>query len=252
MKSYRKSLHVRRDIPSADFPKAFKDGGLVEELLSDQLLRMKRGEKWKPVDLRKLPKRLAFGLVFLDWIGDLSEIVENMNIVITDLHRLRRRRHLRAQELWARYRLLARTFFYEFYRIKEVLGRFLKQLKILGAIDEQDRKKTTKEIISVLLKPMIDARNKITHDTMCILEEEKEAYIVTAAAAARSHVVDTRTGRIIQPHEPIGGAASSLASEFTQIAKFRVDFLQRFTEEIATELVNDAFLEKMPKTSDAS
>lgn len=243
---HRKSANVQMYIPIPVVPKCFTDKEVVEKLLVDLVERQRRGEIRGfrvAVPQNKLPKKLAFAWVFIGWHADLEEIVDNLNLVISDLYRLSSNRRHTAKWLWARYRLLVRTFLYEFYRIKDVLAQFLKKMEKLGATNKKDRKKTIDLVTSTLLKPMIDTRNQITHNQMRVIEEEYRAYSTVLAEAAGRVLADMKTGRRVKPHEDIGERAVEIAKELTKPAKLVIKLLQDFTDEIAKDLILDNFLE---------
>jgi len=83
-----------------------------------------------------IPKWTPYlSLCFDVWllICDINDIFENINIVLNDLKKLRERpdlfeKHINGN-LRTRYNLLARTFFYEFFRIKECYNIFFGSLE---------------------------------------------------------------------------------------------------------------------------
>jgi hypothetical protein len=224
---------LQENIPKLEWPKALSDSSLMEEMAKCHLECISKGGRTFNWDKYKnLPLRIRVAYAFLDWQGDLNEIVDHLNIVTGDLATLSERVDLPGDELWSRYRLLARTALNEFYRVKEVSDLFFKELKTLGLIDEPERQGFSL-VMRDLLGKLIDVRNKITHDNMPVVEEERRALLTVMFESAGLVLVSKTTGERFQPSLEIGEIASKVASEFTTMARELFATLQTISDEAA-------------------
>ena len=85
---------------------------------------------WKEFDKRPLPIRVS--LAFFLWHSDVNEIVDSVNIALSDLYDLEHHTNMSAKELWLRYRLLTRTAIYESHRLYDVTRKFFADLQRIG------------------------------------------------------------------------------------------------------------------------
>ncbi|WP_052494138.1 replication endonuclease [Nitrosospira sp. NpAV] len=72
------------------------------------------------IDLGAVDKGLDVALFFFYWVSETNEIIENINAVLTDMRELPTNYAFLRGSPKTRYYLLVRTFFYEFYRFREI------------------------------------------------------------------------------------------------------------------------------------
>ena len=186
---------LQENMPKLEWPKAFGESSFIEQIAKAHLECMSKGGRTFDWDKYKSqPLRIRTAWAFVDWQGDLNDIVDHLNIVTGDLAALSARVDLSGGELWARYRLLVRTALNEFYRVKEVSDLFYKELKTLDLIGEPDRHGLS-QMMRDALGTLIDARNHVTHVGMHVIEEERRAVLTVMAEDAGLVFVSTANER---------------------------------------------------------
>lgn len=226
---------AKENISHLEWPKVFQDSAFLEEMVaifkecSNPRLRV-----WDADQFNRKPLKQRLAYAFVDWLGDLNEIVDHVNIATADLLALSERKNLSAQELWARYRMLVRITLTEFYRVKEASEPFYKDLQKLGLICEADRRGFS-QMTRDILEPLIQIRNQITHKGMHVLEEELRAFftvIFETGLGAKKELRD-----VLDPAVEIGEIASKIGSELLGIGQRLFGALQRISDELARLLV---------------
>lgn len=188
-----------RKITQIKFPKIFQNQA---EELSDYCLKQYQKLSGKDVfnsDLdpfHNCPQHLKMCTIFLEWISDAHEIIDNLNIILNDLASIGGQSSSLNREMWLRYRLLVRTFFYEFSRIKGKFNRFLKNLQKLGYFNGTLRKEMYAKFTSSI-EPIIKIRNNITHGHMQVLEEERELILAAHLYEGGYGMLNKITGKIV-------------------------------------------------------
>ena len=94
---------------------------LITETIERDGLPIKSGE----INLGKLDLRLEIAHFYLSWISECNEVIANLNLTLADLRALPERLHILGGLPWSRYKLLVRTFFHEFYRLREIFNTAL-------------------------------------------------------------------------------------------------------------------------------
>jgi len=189
--------------------------------------------------------RTAFAFSF--WQGNLNEIVAYLNIVTGDLITLSACVDLSANDLWHRYRLLVRTAFNEFYRVKAISDTFLKDLKRLDLIDEGIRQGIS-QIIRDFLKPLTEVRNQAVHKDLRVRDDELSAYGIAVLVSAGKALVSTETGEVVQPSSEIGNIAAKVGNDLREAGRETFGALQRLNEFLEKEIA-DAVLAGSKKAS---
>jgi len=221
---------MQENIQKLEWPEAFGEDSFIEKVVKAHMACTKAGGReydWEKYNSQPISIRTAWA--FLDWLGDLNEIVDHLNIVTSDLAGLSDRTDLSGSELWARYRLLVRTALNEFFRVKEVSHLFYKDLKKMDLINELDRQGMS-QMIRDLLGMLIDARNRITHVCMPVIEEERLALFSAMVEEAGLVLVSKTTRERVQTASEVGMIASKVASEFTTRAQEIFGVLQNISD----------------------
>lgn len=112
--------------------------------------------------LGKVDKETDVALIFFYWISDINEIVDNLNIVLSDLRALPVHYILLNGSPKVRYELLVRTFFYEFYRFRETHNQFVKVAGHRGFIEKKDVPRL-RNLLHDAFKNIINLRNAFVH-----------------------------------------------------------------------------------------
>lgn len=136
------------------------------------------------VIIPKLTEEQTIALVLFRLIGEVNELIDNLNIVLSDLGRLAAYSPLFSMygTPLKRYKLLLRSFFYEFSRFEDLHGYFLKMMEELGKVSKQDRQAMRASFYD-RIKPMLDTRNRMLHGLTAGLEKcvPPEAFLLEFA-----------------------------------------------------------------------
>ncbi|HLZ19874.1 MAG TPA: hypothetical protein VKO67_09685 [Smithellaceae bacterium] len=132
-----------------------------------------------------LPKSLS--MYFIVWLllNNVNDIIENINLVLNDLKIMRDDPALLDQDMFGdivlRYKLLVRTYFYEFYRFKECYNSFLTYCRNLGACDAKQVKEL-RSLFYEMFKENIQVRREMVHYTY-LWSGEKHGRLLMASFA---------------------------------------------------------------------
>jgi hypothetical protein len=101
-------------------------------------------------------------LSYLKLVGDIQDVMDNIELVLADLVSLSDRPPQDAKEGERRYFLLTKIFFYELLRIRDAIPRFLKRLEEQGLMSKGDRH-ATKKLMEQQLSEHYLIRNVYLH-----------------------------------------------------------------------------------------
>jgi hypothetical protein len=114
------------------------------------------------IDPGVLSDRLSRAYFTFQFIAELNEVIENLNLIVMDIGDLPTRHVLWRGSAYARFHLLLRSYFHEFYRLREIVSRLLKKAKKRGYIDREDVR-FTQETLRAAIGDAIWLRNLLVH-----------------------------------------------------------------------------------------
>lgn len=130
-------------IPDIEYPEAFKPE--LSSLNSFFPASVEFNDEDHSISFKKtLTREQRIASSYLRIVSEVSDIVENLNIVVEDLRTLARIPPFSPSEAERRYILLTKVFFYELLRIRDGLGRFLKRLENYGIVTKEQRRDSRK------------------------------------------------------------------------------------------------------------
>jgi hypothetical protein len=117
----------------------------------------------KGIKLTGLTKEEQLALDFLDVSGPVDEIIDNINMILADLEALgNSSRAFGDNHPFRRYKLLVRTFFYEFGRFEDAFAYYTLWLQRRKYISKEQRKSMRDDFYEAA-KPMAKVRNICLH-----------------------------------------------------------------------------------------
>lgn len=184
--------------------------------------------------LGKVDKELDVALVFFYWISDINEIVDNLNIILSDLRALPTHYVLLKGSPQARYQLLVRTYFYEFYRFRETYSQFVKVAESRGFIEKQDVPKLRNAFHDVF-KDTIKLRNIFVHGDPVWKGKEYVDLLIVASAWEQDMVLQhAETGKVHSFTETLQSlcqsTADDLRNEGNRVSKLLHGLLQIYVD----------------------
>lgn len=117
------------------------------------------------INIGEVDQELDHALFFFYWIADNNQVIENLNLVLADMRSLPTKHLLLSGSPRARYYLLVRTFFYEFYRFREIHHQIVKVAASRGYVDKRDVSSIRKTFHDAF-ETTIKLRNTLVHGSL--------------------------------------------------------------------------------------
>lgn len=151
------------------------------------------------------------------YIADINAIVDHLNLIIGDIHFLAAQPEACCRMLGGnvstRYNLLARTFFYEVFRTKEIHSRFLKYLRRKSVLRKQDVEEYRAQFLT-RFEALVNVRNKMVHDSFVFPGMvHRNLFMAETATKYNMELKCRETGKVLT----IKDAISEVSDEFMQI-----------------------------------
>jgi hypothetical protein len=140
--------------------------------------------------LSRLTKKQEIAFTFFGLFVEVDELVGNLNLILTDLDQLCENPCLFVQyrSPLKRYKLLLRSFFYEFSRFEDLFGYFMVWLERLSIISREERK-TLRDQFYRKVKPMVDIRNTMLHHSFQLEEAVPQEIFLLEAAESTGYIL---------------------------------------------------------------
>jgi hypothetical protein len=169
------------EIPQINYPKEVttelkKLGDYLTESIQNNYESIVANGK---IPLPELPFYLKWRLVFFLWIAETNEIINNLNLILSDLHDFTNIPTRFSGNPRERIYFFMRMFFYEFSRIKDVFARFTKALRHSNII-QKDTVKFLREEFNQIFQEGIVLRNKMVHERFSLPGKENLDLIVVS------------------------------------------------------------------------
>jgi hypothetical protein len=145
------------------------------------------------ISTKNMPTNIHLHYLLFSWIAALNCIVENLNLILSDLNRLKGHSNLSPNSARVRYFLLIRTYFYEFFRIKEISNVYLKKFKQIRLI-EKELIKTIKNDFHNIFKEVLVIRNNFIHKQVSPYGEDLEFHYAASINECGFKIVDKKSG----------------------------------------------------------
>lgn len=234
---------IAEEIEKISFPQEYiEDLKRVNPLMLDALERDGIPIESGVFKLGKVDKETDVALSFLYWISDINEIVGNLNIVLSDLRALPLHYILLKGSPKARYELLVRTYFYEFYRFRETHNKFVKVAENRGFIEKKEVPKL-RNLLHDVFKNVITLRNALVHgDPVWKGKEYVDLLLVDSAWENDMVLQHAETGKIRSFAETLQDLCQSTADDFrtegNRMSKVLQGFLQLYIDLAAERSAN--------------
>ena len=182
-------------IPEISYPLEYMEDlmrltPLITETIKRDGLPIKSGE----INLGKLDLRLEIAHFYLSWISECNEVIGNLNLTLADLRALPERLHILGGLPWSRYKLLVRTFFHEFYRLREIFNTAL-SISVKRGFMTKSEQQLARNAFHDVIQEAIDLRNSLVHGRVSWSGEEHiELHLLSFARASGHRLVHRETG----------------------------------------------------------
>jgi hypothetical protein len=121
----------------------------------------------------QMPLELRVAISYMHLVGDVQDVMDNLEIVFVDLVSLSDLPPQDPKEGERRYFLLTKLFFYELLRIRDAIPRFLKRMEEDGLMSKDDRH-ATKKLMEQQLSEHYLIRNVFLHRHSLPKSEQEE------------------------------------------------------------------------------
>lgn len=187
--------------------------GIGDKIKETQRVNLENGIDPRDLSSIEYTKKEKIYLDTFYWLTETNDVVENLNIVFSDLNMFSKKQiiifKLSGGSIKNRFYLILRTFFYEFFRIKEILNIYLNILRKRKLIT----KKEVSDISSDFYRDyeyVFNLRNQLVHKHHIWDSEEHIEYLACEAGESMGYVfANKESGEIIKSED----IASKLASE---------------------------------------
>lgn len=191
------------------------------------------------INMGEIDGRLDIALFFLRWIGEVNEIIDNLNVILTDIRDLPTNYIFLKGSPKTRLYLLIRTYFYEFYRFRETYNKFVKAAAGRGYIDRR-AVAGVRQAFHDAFEETIEVRNYLVHGTP--LWKGKQHFDLTLLESAQADgpaLKDFETGEILEFGSVLKkicpGTADMLGDEGNRMSKV-LQALVRLYVDLAAEV----------------
>jgi hypothetical protein len=153
------------------------------------------------INIGKVDEELDVALFLVRWIGEVNEIIENLNIVLIDMRELPCKYIFLKGSPKTRFYLLIRTYFYEFYRFRESFGRIMKAAANRCYIRLHEVP-VAREAFYKVFENTIRMRNNLVHGT--VFWKGRKHFDLSLLSSAREkgfglkHAETVKFGRSVQ------------------------------------------------------
>lgn len=226
-------------IPNIEAPESLKTIlRSVVDKMTDAIINkgidLETGEIPFPIGNKTLDKDEFIAFVMFDWITDINEVIDNFNIVISDIGMLTKLDANFEGSPYRRFHLLLRTYFYEFYRLREIFNRFVKTLKINNVIDKESAN-NIKATFHDAFKVSIQIRNNLVH-TRVNWKGKKHQYLNLAWVSDRIGylLLDKKSLEIITLQDAI----KNIANDYIEILANEGNRIRLINQKIVDYLVD--------------
>lgn len=173
---------------------------------------------------------------------DVNEIFENINAIFYELKLIRddTKAFFKNYDFdpVIKYKLLTRTFFYEFFRIKENFSFFLSRLKKMGLLQSQDVKEIKSDFYKVF-ETAIKVRNDMVHNRyLWPGKGHLHLNLVLSAEAVGRALIDKESGNIINKTDLLSDLSCEALKTFMLESLTIKSFFIRFFESVVGVIRN--------------
>ena len=234
------TLEVLKEIKNTEFPEKYLDikkqvrQAIVKKVMSGDA-KLDDGQ----FPLGYTDKEQDLVLLFIKWIATNNEIIGNLNIVLNDIRTLPFTYTLLKGDPLQRYKFLVRTFFYEFYRVREKYNQITKALIKEGFIEKQ----TTLEmrnLFHLTFKDTITLRNALVHGSVVWRGTLiADLQLIKMARKANGSIQSKETGETWDETniltELCNESADELSNEGNRVSKFLSSLILLCAEEVSNK-----------------
>lgn len=168
------------------------------------------------INLGKVDDDLDLALFFFYWIADCNQVIEHLNMVLADMRALPTRYVLLDGPPKARFYLLVRTFFYEFYRFREIHHQVVKAASARGYIGRKEVPNIRK-VFHDAFATAIELRNVLVHGSPIWKGQQHFDLTLVGSAWERGMVLqDSKTGEIWDIGEVLNDICNSTANDLAE------------------------------------
>lgn len=114
------------------------------------------------INLGKLDPKLDLAYFYFGWVSECNDVIENLNLTLSDLRTLPKNFSILGGSPWSRYELLVRVFFHEFYRLRELFNTVMSASVKRGYITKSELV-VAREAFHSAIENAIELRNSVVH-----------------------------------------------------------------------------------------
>lgn len=180
------------------------------------------------INLGKLAPKLDVAYFFFLWVAEANEIIDHLNLVLSDLRALPKNFPLLGGSPWMRYELLVRTFFHEFYRFRELLNTVLSAVEKRGHISKEELS-IARTAFHSTIEDTIELRNSMVHSD--VIWHGKVHFDLNLAAMCYDlgqALVSRSTGREVSLQEALTKACNRISKALQSEGRNAANLMRSF------------------------
>ncbi len=148
------------------------------------------------INLGRIDKDLRLPLFFFSWTVEINTVIDNLNIVLTDLRELPEKYEDVPGSPRKRFYLLVRMYFYEFYRFREIFNEAMKGL-LRGGYISKSWVHEFRKTFDGAFEPTMEVRHTLVHRSPTWKGEKHFNLLLVGMAFERGIAPKSKqTGRI--------------------------------------------------------
>lgn len=163
------------------------------------------------ISIGQVDPPLSTALFFFRWISQTNKVVGNINIILSDMRELPENYILLRGSPATRFYLLVRTFFYEFYRFREIFNTFLKAASERGYLSREDVRSARKNFHD-MFSEVIEIRNTLVHGfPIWKGQDHFDLIFFSSALEHNAQLVSKETGEVYDISHPLSKVCQKTA-----------------------------------------
>lgn len=232
---------VNGPIPEIPYPPEHledlkKLGPLMIASMEKEGLPMQSGQ----INLGPLEPDVDLAYYYFMWTSEANTVIAHLNMVINDLRSLHKNFETLGGSPWTRYELLMRTYFHEFYRMREILGTFLSAMKDRGHLTKQEVK-VARDAFHEAIKHKVELRNAVVHGRPRFTGEEHFNLNLTSIVHNRGQkLVKRDTAEVFSVAAALKAAGEKAADVLERNGKEVVQLMSAFVKDSVAITGGDA------------
>lgn len=189
------------------------------------------------INIGEVEPRVDIALFFFHWISEINSVIENINIAVADLKVLHNNYIFLDGCPEARYHLLVRTYFHEFYRFREIYSQIVKAAADRSYIQKEEISGLRKSFHEAF-KETIELRNSLVHGAPLYKGKKHfDLNLVVSCWKRGMELKDPKTGEVFELRDALEiicqSSTKTLIEEGNRMSNLMQNLVDIFSEHVS-------------------